>query len=158
MAQARQHSAVSAAGSPPAARFPSRIDAWLWALAGLSVAVGLAAVVYLARHAPWAAALTMALICVFAAVLPLWVMLGTVYELTEEALLVRGGPFRWRVPLSQVRRVTISRSVLSAPALSLRRLRIEYGRAGSLLISPRDERGFLAELRRRCPGLQVEPS
>ena len=131
-------------------RFASKIDLWLWVtlaftLGACAFAVGTAGV-----RGP-----AMLAVCALAAGLPLWVVLGTRYALTEHDLLIRSGPFRWRIPLQEVRAVAHSRSWLSSPALSLDRLRITYGRASSILISPRDKLRFLSELQPRCPGIAV---
>ena len=70
-------------------------------------------------------------------------------------LLVRCGPFRTRIALDQIRSVKPSRSLASAPALSLDRLAVAYGRVGSVLISPKDKAGLIAALRQQAPGAQI---
>lgn len=136
-------------------RFSSKIDLWLWATLVLVLGACAFAVWAIGMHGPAVALVAMLAVCALTLALPLWVVMGTHYELAEHDLLIRSGPFRWRVPLAQIRSVATSRSVLSAPALSLDRLCIVYGRAGSILISPRDKLQFLSELQRRCPGITV---
>lgn len=68
----------------------------------------------------------------------------------ERDLLVQSGPMRVRVPLAKVHRVTSTRSVLCAPALSLQRLEISYDQHGTVVISPNDEPRFLAMLQERA--------
>ena len=136
-------------------RFSSKIDPWLWATLVLTLSACVFAVWTVGERGSAMAIAAMLAVCVLALGLPVWIVLGTRYELAEHDLLICSGPFRWRVPLEQVRAVAPSRSVLSAPALSLDRLRIAYGRAGSILISPRDKLQFLSELQRRCPGIDV---
>ena len=70
-------------------------------------------------------------------------------------LLVRCGPFRTRIALDQIRSVKPSRSLASSPALSLDRLAIAYGRFGTVLVSPKDQAGFIAALRQQAPGAQI---
>ena len=86
--------------------------------------------------------------------LPAWLLLGTRYSLTDDALKVRAGPFRWTVPLAEISSVRPSRSILSAPALSLDRIQIDYG-ARRILISPRERQRFVDELRQRCPKARI---
>jgi hypothetical protein len=62
---------------------------------------------------------------------------------------VRSGPFRWTIALDDIHAVTPSRDLRSGPALSLDRLRIEYGPGREILISPRDQSGFLHDLEHR---------
>ena len=58
-------------------------------------------------------------------------------------LRVVSGPFRWRVPIADIQSVTPTRSLWSAPALSLDRLRINYGNGRCILVSPADKQGFM---------------
>ena len=160
MAQAREHSALSARlfctfSVPGTMRFSSRIDFWLWAVLVFTLGAGAFALWSAGLRGSAAAVTTTLVACALAPALLLWLAWATHYELVEHDLLVRSGPFRWRVPLAQIRSVVPSRSVVSAPALSLDRLRIDYGRASSILISPRDKLRFLSELQRRCPGIDV---
>lgn len=126
--------------------FPSRIDAWLAVVLLLAMAAALASVFVSAGAGTlvgWTAAVLTALIGVG---LPLWLLLATRYTLQGDALLVQSGPFRWRVPLAEIRSVTPTSNPLSSPALSLQRLRIDYGRGRWLMISPRDREQFLQAL------------
>jgi hypothetical protein len=88
----------------------------------------------------------------FPAALPLWLLRTTDYTITDTHLRIRCGPFRWNVPLADVRAVRPTRNPLSSPALSLDRLRIEYSRSLAVMVSPDDKEGFLSELRTRAPG------
>jgi hypothetical protein len=75
--------------------------------------------------------------------LPLWLLASTSYRIEGAILIISCGPFRWNIPLSEIHRISSSRSVTSGPALSLSRLRIEYGRGQVVLVSPRDPEAFL---------------
>lgn len=110
--------------------------------------VALAAIVPLARL-PSAGIWIAALLAGVGVALPLWVLLGTHYTLTDSTLQVRSGPFRWRIPLSEINGIEHTRSPLSSPALSLDRLQISYGRGSLLMISPRDRDAFMRELAAR---------
>lgn len=74
--------------------------------------------------------------------------------LTHDALVIRFGPARVRVPYDRIRAVEPSSNPLSSPALSLRRVRIDYdkpnGKGTFVLVSPQDRDGFMQELRRRA--------
>ncbi len=86
-----------------------------------------------------------------------WIFLDTGYRITGEALLVRSGPLRMTVPLTDLRTARRTRSILSAPALSLRRLELTYGSGKVVVISPLDETGFLLALKARAPQLELKP-
>lgn len=80
-----------------------------------------------------------------------WIFATTSYRFAERELVVTSGPLRVRVPFDKILRVTRTRSVLSAPALSLQRLEIVYEKHRTVVISPQDEARFLATLHERAP-------
>lgn len=72
----------------------------------------------------------------------LWILFRTCYTIETGTLRIVSGPFKWIIPLDEVKEVRASRSVLSSPALSLNRLEIRYGKNKSILVSPKDLQGF----------------
>lgn len=132
----------------PRETFRSKVDRWLVLVLGAAgilavVAVGAA---FQTGEMPLLAALA---ILLFAVGLPTWILATTRYDLSNELLVVRSGPFRWRIPLSEITSVATTRNPLSSPALSLDRLRLEYGKGRALMISPRDKDEFLRALAAR---------
>ncbi len=89
-----------------------------------------------------------------AAAFMIWVLYSTDYTLNQKELLIRCGPFRYRVRLGEIDSVTPSRNPLSSPACSLDRLLVTWsdGRK-KILISPSRKSEFLQELNRRCEQL-----
>lgn len=140
-----------------ASSFPSKRDGWLVAVVWIAcgVVVASAGLQLVGDEAVWARAALAAVLLGVAAFM-LWVLNGTGYRIEERSLHVRGGPFRWRIPLDAIVSVTPTRNPLSSPALSLDRLRVTHrtrrGERG-LMISPADKAGFLAALTDRCPHL-----
>ena len=132
-------------------RIRSKIDAWLVAVLLSSIALLVAGLwMAHAQGGPLPLGL-IAPILLLGAGLPLWVLVGTHYTFVDDELVVRSGPFRWRIALREVRSVAPTRSPLASPALSLARLCIEYGAGRSVMVSPVDKAAFLRELeRRRC--------
>lgn len=127
--------------------FRSKIDAWLAAVLVLGVLVTLTAAGHLlVAGGGLTAAFSLVLL---GAVLPLWVLSGTHYAVNDTGLRIASGPFRWRIPLSEIESITPTRNPLSSPALSLDRLRIEYGGGRWIMVSPRDKERFLLEFRAR---------
>jgi len=104
------------------------------------------------------AALLPVIIIAIGAVLPIWTLASTIYMVAGETLLIRSGPFRWRIPVSSITRIEPSNSVLSGPALSLTRLRVEYGTEQSILISPTDHQGFLRAIQSASTAQSLAPS
>ena len=83
--------------------------------------------------------------------LPLWVLVATVYTVGQTQVKVRSGPFRWRIPVKAITRITPSTQRLASPALSSARLCIDYaGHRGqrSVQISLADPDAFLPGGRR----------
>ena len=115
----------------------------------ISPAVGFFVLFGMPTHAP-AGARTFGA-CMIAAVFlfSLWVLFSTRYTIDAVSLVVQSGPFRWTVPLKDIRAVRAVNDLRSGPALSLDRLRIEYADARPLLISPRERERFLADLAAR---------
>lgn len=125
----------------------SKVDNWLVVVLLIAMAVSLAASLLVLATTPsgtgvWIAVPTAA----FGAGLPLWLLLTTDYTLDDRHLRVRSGPMKWTIALAEIERISATRNPVSSPALSLDRLRIDYGKGRSLMISPRDRQAFLAEI------------
>jgi len=71
-----------------------------------------------------------------------------VYTLADESLTIKCGLLEEKVPLRAIRTVERSASAWSAPALSLKRVKITLDN-GWRLISPKDRDGFIADLNAR---------
>jgi hypothetical protein len=101
--------------------------------------------------------LLISLLLILAAAFVLWVLYGTRYVLTDRALIVRSGPFRWVIDLEAIHEISPTRNPLSSPACSLDRLHIRYRpNPSGLMISPLDKEGFLRDLMELTPGLKME--
>lgn len=133
---------------PGASIHASKVDAWLVVVTALTSVASAAAAVVMIREGGVPTIVLLPVTLLLGAGLPLWILLGTRYELSPGRLLIRCGPFRWTVPLNEIRAVTPTRNPLSSPALSLDRLRIDYGRGSSVMISPRDQARFLEDMGR----------
>ena len=73
------------------------------------------------------------------------------YTLADTHLLVRAGLIRMRIPYADITGIEPSSSPLSAPALSLRRVKIRF--AGRFqLVSPEPRDAFIGELKERVRG------
>lgn len=123
--------------------FRSKIDLWLAAVLTVAAAASLIATFASASHATGLGLLGPTVLAAMGAGLPLWLLFSTSYLVERERLLIRSGPFTWQVPVLEITRITPTRSPISSPALSLDRLRIEYGAGKTVLISPRDQQEFI---------------
>jgi hypothetical protein len=124
-------------------RFKSKIDRWLLYLL---IAVMVFEVVVMSAAAMLAGGPLEATFLILAALLIVGLLgsmlIGTHYTVDGDTLRIACGPFRWKVPIDTIESVEPSRNPLSSPALSLDRLRIQYGKR-RILVSPADKAGFL---------------
>jgi hypothetical protein len=131
--------------------FRSKVDWWLAAVLLLSALASVVAVAFVAIVESPRLALAVSPLLLLSVGLPVWLLCATEYRIGASDLHVRCGPFSWRIPLRDIRSVTPTRNPLSSPALSLDRLRIDYGPKCSMMISPKDKEAFVTELRKRVP-------
>lgn len=123
--------------------FRSAVDWWFYAVTAATAVVVALAMFPLLKSGQGGQIVVAGLTALVAVGLPLWLLASTYYLVNVGSLEVRSGPFRWSIPLNEITEVRKSRSALSSPALSLDRMEVKYGRGRSILLSPRDSRGFL---------------
>ena len=132
--------------------FRSKVDTWLLVTLTVGAVVMVATVVGLTV---FGGAPPFLLLLLAAPALIVWTLTSTSYDVTDTTLRVRSAFIRRSVPLSSIRSVRTTRSVLSAPALSLYRLEVQHA-SGRVVVSPRDQAGFVKAIRDRVPGVIVE--
>lgn len=127
-----------------AKRFKSKMDRWIFAVLGLTIALVIVTItgVIAAQEDP---IVTTTVVLMFLGLIAFLasILVATHYTVDRGELRIVSGPFRWRVPVTNIDCVRATRSPFSSPALSLDRLRIEYNGARSIMVSPADRRGFL---------------
>jgi hypothetical protein len=134
--------------SEPSRWYPSKIDLWIAALLGLAPLGAIAGSVAGAfAGQPIALAGPAIVLLVYAGL-----VFPMCYGIADDALIVRFGLVRQRIPLADITEVRPTRNPLSAPALSIDRLRISHGGGllRSTMISPADKQAFLADLAARA--------
>lgn len=132
--------------------YRSKINLWLLVIivgAGIGFVIGAMVTVVgaLATVPPLAC---VGILPLFAGIgMPLYFLTSVKYTLSDDRLIVKGSIFSWRIELPQIYRIYPTNNPISSPALSLDRLRIEYGNGKYVMISPDDKEGFLLDLRSR---------
>ena len=99
-----------------------------------------------------------AALCLIVAALLVWVRLCTYYELRDDCLYLRSGPFRDEIPYDEIKTVDKTRGWNFIMALGFDRLQINAGinpEKGKTVLSPENEDEFLRELSLRCPELEI---
>lgn len=134
------------------ATYPSKVDPWI---IGVTVTPAVVAIVTLSLAYARTGAIQVIyplFALMFAGGLVAWIMLTTRYTVNGRDITIRSGPFRWRIPLSEIRNIEPASGFMalkSGPALSMQRLVITYREGRQLLISPVDQQRFIADVRSR---------
>lgn len=128
--------------------FESKVDTWLVVV--IAAAVGLAAHGGFADGATNGDGLVSAAVgVVFLVAIVAGVAFPCRYVLESHHLFIQSGLFfRQRIPYREITAVEPSSNPLAAPALSLRRVKVTYGRKWQL-VSPRERDEFIVALRAR---------
>jgi len=126
--------------------YKSKVDTWLGIILG-GMPIALLFVAWKLIHAPvpgrWLIAIPLLVLGVG---LPVHILLATTYRITDKSLWIRSGFFKWVIPIQDISKVEPTTDPISSPALSLDRIRIEYGQAKAVLVSPINKVEFLRDL------------
>lgn len=137
--------------------YPSKIDWWLVPVLCVPPVSAVAVCVAFALAGSTPGLLVGAAVAVLVAGLYFGVVFPMRYGLNDTHLIVRSGILRQRIPLAEISDVSPTRNPLSSPALSLDRLRVQFGQGffKAVMISPADRDRFLNDLAQKA-GLRRE--
>lgn len=122
--------------------YKSKVDWWIGLIHVIAMGASIIAALGALSTSPWLAMV----VAGTGIILPLIALLGTRYTINDGLLIVQTGPIKWRIPAKDITGVTPTSDPIASPALSLDRLRIDYGRNKSILISPREKADFLRKI------------
>lgn len=92
------------------------------------------------------------------AIFTLWMYFGTYYELRDDHLLCKSGPFSEKIVYEKIRSLKFSRNPASSMALSIDRIEIrQHGKGyitGTTFVSSEDREEFMNDLEIRCKNLE----
>ncbi|MCL6240966.1 PH domain-containing protein [Acinetobacter amyesii] len=74
-----------------------------------------------------------------------WPIFNTRYQISATELNIRSMFLRWQIPLQYIQRISASQDLSVAPALSIKRSKIEYiqnGQRKFVMVSPKDPQAF----------------
>jgi hypothetical protein len=130
--------------------YKSAVDSWMYPVLAIGPLVGVSVIVWsLISGKLLGVVIGAGQLAVFAAIF-FGLVLPIRYEIAGDALTVRAGLMRIVIPWDRLRSIAPSSNPLSSPALSLRRLRVDYAKASGrdawVLISPTDRAAFLADV------------
>lgn len=89
----------------------------------------------------------------------LWTAFSIKYVFYEEYLLVKGGPFKSKIPYQSITKTTPTNDIFTGYRIlsSKNALELFYKSAifGSVKISPKNRSEFITELKKRCPNANI---
>lgn len=127
-------------------RYKSKVDVSLFIALTSTIAVCVAVVFPLLVSGGITHWLMSLSILAIGAGLPASILIATWYDVDDTRILIRSGFFTWEIPLAGIKTITPSRSLISGPALSFDRLRIDYNKWNSVLVSPKDKAAFIQQV------------
>lgn len=131
-------------------RYNSAVSTWLVIVLVLALGLPLAATLY---QQDWITSSILSVTNAFVVHL----FLNTYYVIDGEELRIKAGMlYTIKINIHDIKRIEKSNSLLSSPALSTDRIEIFYGKFDSVLISPKDRKGFVEELLRVNGGIEVK--
>jgi len=94
----------------------------------------------------------------FLTVLLIYLFQSTYYMLTDDNKLVvkAGFLFNKTIEVSSIKKIASTKSSIASPALSFDRLLISFNEYDTVIISPKNKKEFIEELRRINPAIVVE--
>ncbi|WP_231889917.1 PH domain-containing protein [Bacillus sp. SJS] len=85
----------------------------------------------------------------------IWLWFSTGYLIEGEKLTIRYGPFTNTIPIMEITSIRKTKNPFSAPALSLDRLEITYGRWFDIaVVSPKEKQEFIKMLKQIQPDIK----
>lgn len=131
--------------------YPSKIDLWLAAVLILAPLTAMGMGCFLIPTGAADGWISVFIGC-FMAVVMAALSIPCHYTLDDQAVHIRCGLMEDHIPMQDIRRITPTYNPLAAPALSIRRVRIDTTHR-SFLISPRERERFIEELEQRQSSL-----
>ena len=135
-------------------RVKVKIDLWVAIVLWLSNAIFVALAFVIPYTDLWVYVIFVFPILIFM----LWILLGSYYELREDLLFMKIGPFFGRIKYENIKSLELKTNLLSSMALSIHRIEIKEHNKGYFMgttqISPVNREDFIKELRQLCYNLE----
>lgn len=136
--------------------YKSKIDKWLIAVVAIAIAGTIASVVIPLISSFSIAALVIGIIySALITTLLVGIMRDTKYIIDGEVLIIRCTfLMHYKIDINSIREISDTRSIISAPALSLDRIKIK-SKGGIAIISPADKTAFVSALKQINPAIKI---
>ena len=132
--------------------FRSKIDWWVW---GFVISMtGLLAQLLVNMYAKGTLQQNLVFVTVYVLAIALlwWPLLSTRYQIQDQRLWVKSMFLKWEIPLDAITGIKATDHSMLAPALSFKRVRVDYVQAGQekfILLSPHNMQAFQMALQQR---------
>ena len=134
--------------NPPATTYPSGVDLWIAVMLTLAPTTSLVIGSYLLQQGQGGGALTLFLCAAATAGLTAAATIPCRYTLHDDGLTIRCGLLCYQIPLAEITSVTKSATILSGPALSMKRVLIQTSKRRYIL-SPKQRDSFIQNLEQK---------
>ena len=82
---------------------------------------------------------------------------ATYYTVEKEKLIIKSGIlFNNTIEIQNIKKISESYNIISSPALSFKRLEILYNKFDTVLISPKDKKGFIDAILKINPEVEIK--
>jgi hypothetical protein len=136
---------ISSERKLPATIYPSGVDLWIVVMLMLAPITSLVIGGYLLQQGQSGGALTLFLCAAATASLTAAATIPCRYTLHDDALTVRCGLLCYQIPLTEITSISKSATILSGPALSMKRVLITTSKRKHIL-SPKQRESFIQNL------------
>ncbi|WP_043931738.1 PH domain-containing protein [Bacillus sp. EB01] len=133
--------------------FSSKRDVWMGTLVWIVIA-GITMLFYQSIFSEFDSLGLIISLCMISLLLSIW--FHTRYKLGDETLKIYYGPFKKTIRIQEINWIRHTTHLFTAPALSIRRIEIQYRKYGTVTISPLEEQQFLDELKKRNPTIGIK--
>ncbi len=87
-------------------------------------------------------------------------LLGTIwfntrYKIENDTLNISYGPIKKSIDIQKITSIRNTTNPFVAPALSVHRIEINYGKYQTIQVSPQDRQAFVNELQKKNPSIQL---
>lgn len=90
----------------------------------------------------------------------LWTLFSVKYIFYQDYLLIKGGPFKSRIPYENISKVSPTTAIFTGHRILSSKDAIEIFNKttfmGSIKISPSNRKEFINELKKQCPDIQIQ--
>jgi Bacterial PH domain len=95
-------------------------------------------------------------IMVVPAILLAWIWFGTGYKIENSKLEIQSGPYKKTINIDEINKVRNTKNPFTAPALSMDKIEISYGKYEFITISPKNKEEFIRQLLKENPRIQLD--